>query len=381
MSTYLPARLQEGYRWYIIYYQTNPDTGIRARFRETYDLNRIKNLRERKKRANEIVAEINSKLHFGYPYVKLESELAETAMTKAIDIALEVKCQSDRPDTRKTYKTARNTFKLFLKAQNMCQLPIGKLTGAHAIQYMDYLVRERGISNLTYNNYITQMHSLMNELIKREYISTNPFAGIKKKKATQKLRNGIDDINKAIIIQYIKDNDKVLFLAILLLYYTFIRPAEMRRLRIKDINLKRRMISMDGAQTKNRRIAIKTIPDTMLEYLTECMDSLKDYPGNYLIFGKGMKPHESIPSGSNTMNDRHKRLIRKLFAAGVVDDISGLSIYSWKDTGVQNYLEVQVNMYELMRQLGHADLETTQIYAEKRSLINPSIKMNAPDIM
>jgi integrase/recombinase XerD len=381
MSVYLPARLVTGYRWYILYYQTNPDTGNRERFRDTCDLNRIKNLRDRKKRAQELISEINSKLHYGYPFVKIASELMETPICEAIDIACALKCQSDRFDTRKTYKTGRNIFKLFLEQKGMLKLPVSKFSISNAIQFMDYLVSERKVANKTYNNYIILLHSMMADLLKRKYIDVNPFTGIAKKKATQKLRISIDEKNKAILIHYIRQNDKVLFLGILLLYFTFIRPAEMRRLKIKDIDLKRRMIAMDGEQTKNRRIAIKTIPDAMIDLLTECMDALKDYPGNYLIFGQNLKPHPTKSAGRNTLNNKHKKIMRSLFEKGIIDDITGISFYSWKDTGVQNYLDMQINMYELMRQLGHADLETTQIYAEKRAMINHSIKSNAPSIM
>lgn len=47
---YVNARLVEGAtRWYVLYYQTHPSTGKLERFRETFDLNRIANLKKRRK--------------------------------------------------------------------------------------------------------------------------------------------------------------------------------------------------------------------------------------------------------------------------------------------------------------------------------------------
>lgn len=66
---YLAARLAiKKDRWEIVFYQTDPTDGKRKRHRETGDLNRIKDLRERKKQACALVTKINAMLPEGYPY-------------------------------------------------------------------------------------------------------------------------------------------------------------------------------------------------------------------------------------------------------------------------------------------------------------------------
>lgn len=67
---YLPARLRKGVqRWDILYYQTPPDSENWIDYRPTFNLNRIKNLKERGKVAKRLVRKINRVLPYGYPFL------------------------------------------------------------------------------------------------------------------------------------------------------------------------------------------------------------------------------------------------------------------------------------------------------------------------
>nr|MBX2871662.1 hypothetical protein [Saprospiraceae bacterium] len=58
---YLPAQLiKSSQGWYIKFRQTNPETGERVLFRWTYDLNRIKDKRLRKREATKLIIDINN---------------------------------------------------------------------------------------------------------------------------------------------------------------------------------------------------------------------------------------------------------------------------------------------------------------------------------
>ena len=69
MIHYRPAVVKKpkSGKWYIEFYQTNPLTGKMDRFRQTPQLNRIKDLRLRAKYAHEIEAEINLRLPLALP--------------------------------------------------------------------------------------------------------------------------------------------------------------------------------------------------------------------------------------------------------------------------------------------------------------------------
>ena len=81
---YLPARLVRGLsRWYILYYQVNPATNQRERFRETYDLNRIVDINERLMRAEKIIEQLNARLPLGFPFESVDAQ-SKINIVKAI---------------------------------------------------------------------------------------------------------------------------------------------------------------------------------------------------------------------------------------------------------------------------------------------------------
>jgi len=57
-----------------------------------------------------------------------------------------------------------------------------------------------------------------------------------------------------------------------------------------------------------------------------------------------------------------------------MDDITGLQYYSWKDTGAVELFKKKVNILEIMRQLRHKDLSTTQKYCQSLYVINMEIR-------
>lgn len=381
MSTYIPARLVVGSRWYIIYYQVNPDTGERERFRETYDLNRIKNKKDRKVRALQIIDEINTKLVYGYPYLKMESERKETPLYKAIELARDIKCQSDRKRTRDMYRSMCNLFLAWAKVDGLLEMPIGKFNSEHALNFMDHVIMDRKVGARTYNNNLLQMKALINELIARNYIDKNPFQFIKKKKETDKIRRAFSNMEKQAIAEHLYKNDRVLFFCVILQYYCFIRPAEMRRLQFQDIKLSKGVVTLPGIITKNHKNGMVTIPDVMMPLLADCLSAFSNTPVHYLIFGEGVKPHPNKECGHNTLNWRHTKVMEFLFKTGKIGEYTGLSLYSWKDTGVQDVMDQQVNLWELMMQLRHSNLETTQKYADKHMKVNHQIKLKAKSLI
>lgn len=371
---FLPARLVKAKQaWYIVFYQTHPHTGIRIRHRKKLGINLIKDKRHRELYARQLIQEINLKLPLGYPY-EMEQKLTVHLLPvgQALEKALRIKNMSEREKTRSTYKSVVGVFQDYLRTHQLQELPISHFDGLHALRFMDYLLEQRGLANRTYNNYKVFMSSLFNELVKRKYLVENPFKAIRKRAVHGKERRAFSAAEKTLIGHRIYENDKWLFLAVVLQYYCFIRPSsELRRLRRWHFDLVQGIISMPGSITKNGKEGIVTIPDLILPFVRE---QLQRIPGNHLIFGKGVRPHPSIACGRNTLHYRHKQILQELHRKGLLKDIQGLTFYSWKDTGALELFRQKVNILEIMRQLRHTDLSTTQRYCNSLYIVNKEIK-------
>ena len=70
-------------------------------------------------------------------------------------------------------------------------------------------------------------------------------------------------------------------------YYTFIRPGELRHIRINDISVKDMQIFVSGEISKNKRDANVAINREILTLMLDL--GLFDYPGGMYIFGPGLR--------------------------------------------------------------------------------------------
>lgn len=367
------AVLVKGQRWYIKYYQVNPATGLRERFRETFDLNRVKDLEERESIAKQHLRQLNAKLALGFPFEEAYSTLPnETNILAALEVAKKVCCDSDRENTNRNIRSMCNIFTEFLELEGLTGLTIGSFKKSHAVAFMDYAVFHREVEPRTYNNYKERLTSIFKALKKRGYCQQNHFKKFKKKKVHGKQRRAFSEKERTIVAEHISQTDAWLTLGMLLQYHCFLRPIELRRLRFYMINLEEGTIRLTGAETKNRDNEIVTIPDDIAELLQAY--NFQQYHPTWLVFGEGGHPHPDKPCGHGLYWERHRNALQLLHEKGKLLNIKGLSYYSWKDTGAMELFKKKVNMLEIMKQLRHKDLATTQKYCQSLYIINEEIK-------
>ena len=356
-----------GKRWYIEYY--HDENGLLKRARISDQLMRIKDIVERERKALLMVAELNSNLlPFGYPSTIQPSK--NIPIKDALDLAMRVKAKTDRKKTAQTYGTPVNALSEYLEGRTAMNLL--SFTSKEAFDFLDHLYVSKGVTARTHNNYKNLLKGLWNELIKREYCKVNPWVQVSKLKETEKNRRGMEIYEQKAIIRHLHQNEPGLFVAVLLIYHCFIRPGELRFLQNKDVNLMDGTIRIPGKISKNKQTEVVTIPTTIKGYLADHIN-INDAPGHYL-FGKGKFLPSKLPCGMNSMNNRHKEVIETLNLLGKLDNIDGLSIYSWKDTGALDLIQSGLDAYEVMRQMRHKDLNTTQKYLRSLTFVNEKIR-------
>lgn len=236
---YTPARLVQGESWYIVFYQTDPSNNKLTRHRKSFNLNRIKNRFDRLSKAKEVITWINNMLPAGYPYgIQEFRNKTDVECSEALNVALKIKIDNTtRNNTVRSYKTCVKIFKEWLVMAELNNLHILKIDQLHIISFLDYVRGERKCSARTRNNYLIYLKALFSELLQRKYVSNNPTIGIKHLSIETKSRVGFNQDQKKAIIDFLKKEDKGLLFAVLLMYYCFIRPAELRRLKIHMIDL------------------------------------------------------------------------------------------------------------------------------------------------
>ena len=131
------------------------------------------------------------------------------------------------------------------------------------------------------------------------------------------------------------------------------------RLRFSDFHLAEGYLHLPRTKTKNKRAGVVTIPDSLRDFLME--DRFTRYPANYLLFGAGGHPHASQPAGENTFKRRHAALLDRLRRERRLGDTRGLSLYSWKDTGMTEFAKF-LKPFELRDQARYASVDQILTY-------------------
>lgn len=369
----MPARLVKGVRWYIEFYQTNPITKCKERVREYCQMNRIKDVLQRQQWAVKYINELNTKLlPYGYPFVEISQLPESITIYDGVMLSFNIKCRSDRKKTGITYGSVVNYFIKYIKERGRENTQLKDFSFRDAIMFMDHAQISKELGARTYNNYRQFMTAIWNELKDRGYISDNPWSRVKKIKETDKNRLMLSHDDAQIILNEIHRTHKMLFLSVLLLYYCFIRPEEQRRMKAHLIDLKNGTIYIPGDISKNKKSETVTIPSAIIPYLYDL--GVDKIHRNDFIFGQYLKPHPTKQCGSNSLNEAHKHLITRLYQEKKLRSITGISIYSWKDTGGMSLVHSGVDIYQIMRQMRHSDLSTTQKYLKSLSHINEKIR-------
>lgn len=183
---------------------------------------------------------------------------------------------------KKLLATKARCYKKWLELEQKRNGSVLDFSKLDALHYLNHVSISRALSNTSYNNYLTQIRSLFNELKKSAYIQRNHFLDIDTKREKQTTRRPFTKDESVKIASYLNANYPMLFLAIILEHYCLIRPAELRRLRLSAIDFSKSFICIDADVAKMNVARVATIPLSIWEYLKPYVE----YPTNYFLFGQ-----------------------------------------------------------------------------------------------
>lgn len=374
----IPPRLvkaQQG--WFFVFYVPLEPGGEPKRDRKSYNLNRIHDKRRRREQAEKILDILEELLPLGYPWVgkvreydfakfsrliarvgqEVES-IPERTVEEAINQIVAMKLRNTtKKDTDRTYSSRAKLFLEFLRRKKLNNLPLSRLTFQHVQDYLDE-VRLR-VSNTTYENYRKQTSGFFHEMVRKEWIEKNPFAKAEKLKRGKKKRRPFSPDEAMLTLRCAFENDWWLFVLMLLHLGGWLRRTECYRLRFRDFHLQEGFIEVSDEVSKNGKEATVTIPAEVLFFLRD--ERFAKNPKGHLIFGSHCLPHPTKTAGESTWKTKHREMLLWLHKAGELGDIAGLSLYSWKDTGV-SILARQLQPIDLRDHARHASLDQTMTY-------------------
>ncbi len=331
---------------YVDLYAIHPITGVLKRKR--YRCDRIRGATARRAYARDLAARLNVRLRGGWnPWAKQEGARSMVSIREACHDYLAARLPQVSHGV--SYESGVRIFLAWAGKEGLADAPVADFSRRHAHLFLD----QRKVSARTWNNNLRHAMMLWGWLLERDYVGRNPFAGISRRRTAQKLRTIITPAERAACIEWFRRQDPPMVLVCMWLFHTLLRPADLARLRVGDVDLGRQLLTLQGPQTKGRRIRHATIPDVMLQDLLAARLELA--PPGYLVLGKGLVPG-MVPPGSNALRQRWTKM-RKALGWGV-----DKQLYSLRDSGIVQLVADGVDLHHIMQQADHASIETTQYY-------------------
>lgn len=360
--------------WYVEYWFLN-STGNFAKRKFYGSINKYETIEARQLAAQKIVDYI---LKHNTPppkrpgQRKIKQPLAHSNSSIVWEIAesfISYKKERLRPKSICTYTGVLEHFIMWIDS-NFGSLKIEKVTESLAMEYLQSIE----LGGNTKNKKLVVLKMFFTWAIKRKLIKCeNPFQNLDSYCKSVQPYSAYTPEQRHKLKKVIEYQDPQMWLACMMLFYTFIRPGEQRLLKIENIFLDGNKIEIPANVSKNGKHQVVQIPN-QLQYLL--LDyGVKKYPQNYYLFSHNGKPG-TVPVGINYLRNKHVFYLQK---ASI--DNTRYKFYSWKHTGASAAAQAGIPVKDIQLQLRHHSLDQTDQYLKSLGVMdNDRIKNNFPNV-
>ena len=377
--------------WYVYFKFRNPETGKLTRQSNIKaGVNRLKSKEDRMNMLEKIQAKILFLLEQGFnPYqdnLLLEGKLngkkelvqlpeiitskkenikvenvekieKEKSIREAFEFGLAIKKNVLGKTSYSGYQGRIKRFLNWLDDNGSTSEKISTLTKKIFIGYLNFVLENTSASNR--NNTRTDLSSLVQTLVDNELIKENFIKSINVLKSAPERNKTYSTTQELDILKFVEENDPILLLFIQFITYNFLRPVEVCRLKVGDLDLEGKKLFV---RAKNKAVKVKIIPQKIIDLLP---DLTKMNPEHYLF-----TPTQIGAEWDAEENNRRDNFSKKFKAIknhfGMNEDYG---LYSFRHTSITNlYKELCKTLTpfetksKLMQITGHQTMEALEKY-------------------
>ena len=351
--TWTPLRKTETEKGcYVEYYVRHPLTGIMTRRRKKFN---FVSGRERDIAVAQYIQNTEAKLLNGWnPFATDCKELkTATYIYKVREEYLKsLPLEGKRPKTIVDYSNRLKHFCAWCELRKVKR--IGECTPAKIEEFLNYKVTHDNVSARGRNNDRTFLSAFFSWCVARFYVAENPCKDIVTLKVLPKKRRILTADELRRVADYFVHNDRYMLLAVMMQYYTLIRPNEMLHLKIKDIHFDEQYVVVPAEYSKNHREQPVAINDRLLSLMRDL--GIDKCPPDVWLFGYGCKPNNA-PGNHDLFRYRWKIMREEL---GLDDSVQ---FYGLKDTGIVDLINAE-GVLMARDQARHSSIAITNIYAQ-----------------
>jgi integrase len=278
-----------------------------------------------------------------------------TSIKDAFEHTLKLKKNMMSETSYGNYKLRIDKFFKFLPDETKS---ITSITKRDAVAFLNDVLEKTSPRNR--NNYRTDLSSFFSELENNEYIAQNFISKINVLKSNPERNKTFSNLKQVDIYEYLAKNDTLLLLFIQFISYNFLRPVEVCRLKIKDIDLIEKKLHV---RAKNKLVKTKIIPKILIDLLP---DLSQMNPEHYLFTqnGFGMESKTKENNRRDYFSKRFYDVVKKKFELN-----QDFGLYSFRHTFITKlYRKLretnsqQIAKSDLMLITGHTTITALEKY-------------------
>lgn len=282
----------------------------------------------------------------------------EQTIREAFEFGLKIKIKVLGKTSYNGYQGRIKKFLVWLDSSDtMSNSGVSTLNKKMVINYLNDVLEKTSASNR--NNTRTDLSSLIQVLVDNEIMTENFIKSINVLKSAPE-RNKTYSVNQeSDILKYLGDNDPILLLFIQFISYNYLRPVEVCRLKIGDLDIEGKKLFV---RAKNKAVKVKIIPQKIIDLLPAIHSKNVDH---YLF-----TPTEIGGVWDAEENNRRDyfskrfKIIKDHFKLGL-----DYGLYSFRHTSITNlYKELNKTLTpfetksRLMQITGHQTMEALEKY-------------------
>lgn len=292
------------------------------------------------------------------------------AVTEALQryadfVEAEVERKVMSKDTRRTYLS----YIAKLRAALPPDRPVGDVATADLVAFVDGM-KAQNLSPKYCNSVIGWLKTVFGWMLERGLVADNPALPIKTETlARQQGRPTMTDSERETLFARLRQQGHLEYLlACLMEYYTYIRPNELYRVKVRYLNLAEQTVTIPAEISKNKKTAKVTLPAVVVDLMREL--GIDRHRGDDYLFGKGMKCGPVMGNSKQFGRFWERRVVCD---GGIYPELGkrGVVFYSFKNSGITDMLARGVPSAVVRDQARHQDLSTTEIYGRGSSLKAP----------
>ena len=366
------AKEQAKQHWDIVY-RFEDEHGDMKLVRVTENLNRIKDPNEKLEQAKIAIASLTNDLNLGYnPFDdEANTQIARGLLSIPLKEAL-VKYN----DYHKGLRTKKRTVETY--STNLNQLSewlgediiVNSISTAQLERYaLSRINAEKdNWGQTTVQNFKRNLSTFFNWLKSQGYIDANPCHSFNKKvkslKDVEEVHVPYAEEDIKTLMDYLSEKDKFTALFCRIIYHTCLRPKEIKGLKIKDIDLNNRIITVPASVKK---VTVRPKPDKVHinDQLARELEKLNigQFPKDYYLFGSTRHIIGEKAVGKNTPLVRLGKALELLKM-----DNKGYDLYGFKHTANIDRLKDGCSVDKIMKLNRHKSPMQTLVYIRRLSL-------------